>query len=158
MLACAAGYSNVYGYPINLNSFLIVPMEFSYQNHVYLALVTEACPLFNPHIFPCLYSRCKIVLGTKGRVYQVVLHSAVLHGCEICLVGVVDETLLEVFDSHCTCWDRAPNMERRRRHWLAYISGRFVQRNLRWVDYSARCPDGELIRGLCLPMHSRIWR
>ncbi len=158
MLACAAGYSIVYGSLIRLNSFPIVPVELSHQNNIFLALLTGACPLFNPYIFPCLYSRCKIVLCTKGRVYQAVAYSILLYGCQTWLVRVGDEILLEVFDIYCTCWGRAPNMERRRHHWLAYISGQFVRKDLRWVDYAARCPEGELIRGLCLPMHSCIWR
>ncbi len=45
----------------------------------------------------CLWSRREIKLRTKGRVYQAVLRSILLYGCETWPVGVADERMLEVF-------------------------------------------------------------
>ncbi len=46
----------------------------------------------------CLWSRREISLRTKGTVYQVVVRSILLYGCETWPVRVADERKLEVFD------------------------------------------------------------
>ncbi len=45
----------------------------------------------------CLRSRREISLRTKGRVYQAVVRSILLYGCETWPVRVADERVLEVF-------------------------------------------------------------
>ncbi len=44
-------------------------------------------------------SRREISLRTKGGVYQAVVRSILLNGCETRPVGVADERRLEVFDN-----------------------------------------------------------
>ncbi len=45
----------------------------------------------------CLWSRREISLRTKGRVYQAVVRSILLYGCETWPVRVAGEMMLEVF-------------------------------------------------------------
>ncbi len=47
----------------------------------------------------CLWSRREISLRTKGRVYQAVVRSILLNGCQAWPVRVTDERMLEVFDN-----------------------------------------------------------
>ncbi len=47
----------------------------------------------------CLWSRREISLRTKSRVYQAVLRSILLSGCETWPVRVADKRMLEVFDN-----------------------------------------------------------
>ncbi len=70
----------------------------------------------------CLWSRRDISLRTKGRVYQAVVRSIRLYGCETWPVRVADERLLEVFDNYgirrilrVRHRDRVPSVELRRR-------------------------------------------
>ncbi len=51
------------------------------------------------HLQSCLWSRREISLRTKGRVYQAVVHTILLYGCETLLERVADERMLEVFDN-----------------------------------------------------------
>ncbi len=46
-----------------------------------------------------LWSWREISLRTKGRVYQAVVRSILLYGCETCPIRVADERMLEVFDN-----------------------------------------------------------
>ncbi len=46
-----------------------------------------------------LWSRREISLRTKGRVYQAVVRSILLYGCETWWVRVADQRMLEVFDN-----------------------------------------------------------
>ncbi len=48
---------------------------------------------------PCLWSRREMSLRTKGRVYQAVVRSILLYGCETWPIRVADERMLEVFDN-----------------------------------------------------------
>ncbi len=52
-----------------------------------------------PRLQSCLWSRREISLRTKSRVYQAVVCSILLHGCETWPVRVADERMLEVFDN-----------------------------------------------------------
>ncbi len=90
----------------------------------------------------CLWSRREISLRTKGRVYQAVVRSILLYGCEAWPVRVADERMLEVFDNdsihrilrvrHIDC---VPSMELRRRLCLTSIPALLVQRRLRWFGH-----------------------
>ncbi len=60
---------------------------------------------------PCLWSRREMSLRTKGRVYQAVVRSILLYGCETWPIRVSDERMLEVFDNDST--RRIPRVRRR---------------------------------------------
>ncbi len=47
----------------------------------------------------CILSRRQISLHTQGRVYQAVVRSILLHGCETWPARVANERMLEVFDN-----------------------------------------------------------
>ncbi len=114
-----------------------------------------------PHSLACnsVFGR-EISLHTKGRVYQAVVRSILLYGCETRPVRVADESMLEVFPPHST----------RKAQRLCDIRGTvapplpykfptlLLQRKLRWFGHAARRPDGELIKGLLLPTSPHTWR
>ncbi len=111
-----------------------------------------------------LWSRREIPLSTKGRIYQAVGRSILLYGCEIWLVRVADERMLEVFDNdsirRILCVRRrdcVPSVELRRRLSLISIPALLVQRRLRWLGHTARRPDGEPIKDLLLPTPPRTY-
>ncbi len=104
-------------------------------------------------------------MRTKGRVYQVVVRSILLYGCESWPVRVADERMLEVFDNDSSRRiltvrrrDCVPSVELRRRLCLTSIPALLVQRRLRWFGYAARRPEGELIKDLLLTTPPRMWR
>ncbi len=113
----------------------------------------------------CLWSRREISLRTKGRVYQAVLRSILLYGCETWPVRVVDEKTLWVFDNdsirriqRVRRGDCVPLVEQRRHLCLISVLALLVQRRLRWFSHAARRSEGELIKGLLLPIPPRTWR
>ncbi len=101
----------------------------------------------------------------KGRVYQTVVRSILLYGCESWPVRVTDESMLGVFDNdsirrilrvrHRDC---VPSVELRRGLCLTSIPALIVQRRLHWFGHAARRPEGELIKDLLLPTPPRTWR
>ncbi len=103
----------------------------------------------------CIWSRREISLRTKGRVYQAVMRSILLYGCETWHVRVADERMLEVFDNdsihrilrvrRINC---VPSLELCRRLCLTSIPALLVQRRLRCFGHAARRPEGELIKDL----------
>ncbi len=106
----------------------------------------------------CLWLRSEISWRTKGRVYQEVVRSILLYGCEIGPVPVAHERMLEVFDNYSTCRillvrrrDCVPSKKLRRRLSLTSIPALLVQRRLNWSDHAARRPDSELTKDLLLP-------
>ncbi len=109
----------------------------------------------------CLWSRREILLRKKGRVYQALVRSILLHGCETWPVRVADERMLEVFGNdsirrilRVRCRDCVPFVELRRRPCFTSILALLVQRKLRWLGHAARCPEGELFKDLLLPTAS----
>ncbi len=93
---------------------------------------------------PCLWSRREILLRTKGRVYQAVVRSILLYGCETWPVRVAEERSLEAFDNdsirrilHVRRRDCVPSMELRRRLCLTHIPALLVQRRLHWFGHAA---------------------
>ncbi len=77
-------------------------------------------------------------MRTKGRVYQTVVRSILLYGCETWPVREADERMLEVFDNdsirrilRVRRRDRVPSVELRRRLSLTSIPALLVQRRLR---------------------------
>ncbi len=102
---------------------------------------------------------------TKGRVYQAVVRSILLYGCETWPIRVSDERMLEVFDNdsirrilRVRRRDCVPSVELRRRLCLTSIPSLLVQRRLRWFSHAARRPEGELIKDLLLATPPRTWR
>ncbi len=92
----------------------------------------------------CLWSRHEISLSTKGRVYQAVVRSILLYGCDTWPVRVADERVLEVFDNdsirrilRVRRRDCVQSVELRRRLCLTSISALLVQRRLRWFGHAA---------------------
>ncbi len=97
-------------------------------------------------------------MPTKGRVYQAVVRSFLLYGCETWPVRVADERMLEVFDNdrirrilRVRRRDGVPSMELRRSLCLTSMPARLVQRSLPWFGHAARSPEGEVIKDLLLP-------
>ncbi len=94
----------------------------------------------------CPWSQREISLRTKDRVYQAVVRSILLDGCETWPVRVADERMLEVFDNGSSTM-----VELQRRLVLTYIPAELIQRGLRWFGRVARRPNGAQIRGFLLP-------
>ncbi len=113
----------------------------------------------------CLWSRREISLSTKGRVYQAVVRSILLYGCETWPVRVADERMLEVFDNdsirrilRVRRTDCVPSVKLRRRLCLTRIPALLVQRRLHWFGHAARRPEVELNKDFLLPTQPRTWR
>ncbi len=103
----------------------------------------------------CLWSWREISLRTKGRVYQVVVRSILLYGCETWPGRVADERMLEVFDNdsirrilRVRRRDCVPSVELRRRLCLTRRPALLVQRRILWFGHAAIRPEGELIKDL----------
>ncbi len=110
-------------------------------------------------------TRREISLSTNGRVYQAVVRSILLYGCETWPVRVADERVLEVFDNdsirrilRVRRRDCVPSVELRRRLCLTSIPALVVQRRHRWFGHASRRLEGELIKDLLPPTPPRIWR
>ncbi len=108
-------------------------------------------------------ARREIPLRTKGRVYQAVVHSILLYGCETWSVRVADERMLEVFDNYSIRRiprvrhrDCALSVELGRRLCLTTIPALFLQRRLRWFGHATKGPGRELIKDL--PLSHRLAR
>ncbi len=100
-----------------------------------------------------------------GRVYQAVVHSILLCGCETWPVRVADERILEAFDNdsirrilRVRRRDCVPSVELRRHLSLTSIPALVVQRRLRWFGHAARRSEGELIKDILLPTPPPTWR
>ncbi len=110
----------------------------------------------------CPWSRREISLCTKGKVYQAVVRSVLLCGCETWPVKVADERILEVFDNasmrrilRVRRRDCVPPVELRRRFCLTSKTALLVQTRPRWFGHAARRPEGELIKDLLVPTPPR---
>ncbi len=116
------------------------------QGRINRARSTFAC------LQSCLSSRCKTSLCTKSRVYQTVVRSISLYGCETWSVWVADERILEVCRilrvRHRNC---VSSVELWRRLCLKSIPALLVQIRLGWFGHAVRRPEGELIKDLILP-------
>ncbi len=87
----------------------------------------------------CLWSRREILLRTKERVYQAVVRSILLNGCETWPARVADERMLEVLQNdsircilHVKRRDCVPSVNVRRRLCLPSIPAQLVQGRLTW--------------------------
>ncbi len=89
---------------------------------------------------------------TKSRVYQAVVRSILLYGCETWLIRVADERMLEASIRsipHVRRRDRMSSMELLLRLCLTSTPALLVQRRLRCFV------DGELIKDSLLPTPPR---
>ncbi len=98
----------------------------------------------------CLWSRREISLRTKGRVYQAVVRSILLYGCETWPVLVANERMLEVFDNdsirrilRVRRIDCVPSVELQRRLCLTSIPALLAQRRFRWFPHRLALDAGE---------------
>ncbi len=107
------------------------------------------------------FSRLQYCLWS-GRVYQAVVRSILLYGCETWPVRVADERMLEAFDNDSILRvrrrDCVPFVELRHHLCLTSMPALLVQRRLRWFGHATRRPGGELIKDLLLPTPPRTWR
>ncbi len=113
----------------------------------------------------CLWSRREISLRTKDRVYQAVVRSILLYGCETLSVRAADGRMLAAFDNdsirrilRIRRRDCMPSVELHRRLCFTSIPALLLQRRLRWFDHAAKLPEGELIKDLFFPTQPCTWR
>ncbi len=112
-----------------------------------------------------LQSYREISLRTKDRVYQAVVQSILLNGCQMWTMGVADEMMLAVFGNdtirrilHMRRRDCVPTAELRRRLRLTSIPAQPVQRRLRWFGHAVRRPESGLSNDLLFPTPPRSWQ
>ena len=113
----------------------------------------------------CLWSRREITSTTKGRIYQAVVRTILLYGCETWPMRVADQRRLEVFDNDCLRsilhyrrLDRVPTATLRQRLSLRPLPSVLLQRRLRWFGHAARRPVGNLTRDVLQPPPLPNWR
>ncbi len=89
---------------------------------------------------------------TKGRIYESVVRTILLYGCESWPLRVEYQRRLEVFYNGCLCrirgrgrLDRVPCAIRRHRLHPRTLSLAFLQRRLCWFGHAAQRPAGEII-------------
>ena len=97
-------------------------------------------------------------VATKGRIYQTIVRTILLYGCETWPLKAVDLRKLEVFENDCLRYvlrcrriDRVPTTTLCRHLNLRPLPPVLLQRRLRWFGYTARRPERELIRDVLLP-------
>ncbi len=105
-----------------------------------------------------LWSRREISLKTKGRIYEALIRTILLYGCETWPVRVEDLRRLEVFDNDCLLCllrccrrDRVPCASLRQRCSLRALPSVLLQRRLRWFGPASRRAPGEIIREFSCP-------
>ena len=113
----------------------------------------------------CLWVRREISLKTKGRIYQALIRSILLYGCETWPLRKSDVHQLEVFDNDCiravSNYRRTDRMRMdllRSRMGIFSLSPHLLQRRLKWFGHAARRPNSEFIRKLLLPPAPPDWR
>ncbi len=105
-----------------------------------------------------LWSRTEISLKMKGRVYEALVRTILLYGCETWPVRVEDLHRLEVFDNDCLrCILRYSHRDRQRCS-LRALPSIPLQRRLRWFGHAPRRGPGELIREVISPTPPPTWR
>ncbi len=112
-----------------------------------------------------LWSRREISLKTKGRIYEALVRTSFLYGCETWPVRVEDLHRLEVFDNDCLrCFLRCSRRDRvrcstlRQRCSLRALPSVLIQRRLRWFGHASRRGLGELIREVISSIPPPTWR
>ena len=112
-----------------------------------------------------LWGRREISTATKGHIYQAIVRTILLYGCQTWPLRAVDLRKLEVFDNGCLRYilrchriDRVPTTTLRRCVYLRALPPVLLHRRLRWFGLAARCPEGELIHNVLLPTSLPNWR
>ena len=112
-----------------------------------------------------LWGRREISTATKGCIYQAIVPTILLYGCETWPLRTVDLRKLEVFDNYCLRYilrcrriDRVPTTTLRHRLNLSSLPPVLLQRRLRWFGHAVRPPKGELICDVLLPTSLPNWR
>ncbi len=92
----------------------------------------------------CLWSRREISLRIKGTVYQAVVISILLYGCETLPVRVADERMLEIFNNnsirrtlHVRPRDCVSSVELLQRFCLTSFPALLMQRRLLWFGQTS---------------------
>ncbi len=105
------------------------------------------------HLKSTLWFRREISLKTKGGIYEALIWTILLYGCETWSVRVKDIRWLEVFDNDCLqglfryCRrDRVPCVSVRQRCSLRVLPSVLLQRLLRWFGHASRRALGKIIR------------
>ena len=109
-----------------------------------------------------LWGRREISTATKGHIYQAIVRTILISGCETWPLRAVDLRKLEVFDNYCLRYilrchqiDRVSTTTCLNLRPLPPV---LLQRRLRWFGHAARRPEGELIRDVLLPTSLSNWR
>ena len=117
------------------------------------------------HLKRSLWERWEISTATKRHIYQAIMWTILLYGCEMWLLRVVDLRKLEVFDNDCLryiLWcrqiDRVPTTTLHHRLNLHPLPPVLLQHHLWSFGHTARHPEGELIRNVLLPPSLPNWR
>ena len=108
------------------------------------------------YAFSCLqkglWSRREISTKTKSRIYQAIVRTSLLYGCETWAVTASDQRKLEVFDNDCLRRilrvrriDHVPVITLRRTCHLISVPSLLLQRRLRWFGHVSRRPQDELL-------------
>ena len=105
-----------------------------------------------------LWGQWEISTATKGRIYQAIVWTIILYGCNTWPLRAVDLWKLEVFDNDCLRYilrcrriDHVPTTTLRHRLNLRLLPPIQLQRLLWWFGYAARHPEGELTHNVLLP-------
>ena len=116
------------------------------------------------HLKQSLWERQEISIATKGRIYQAIVWTILLYGCETWPLRAVDLRKLEVFDNECLCYilqccwiDCVPTTTLCHHLNLHPLAPVLLQRHLRWFGHAARRPEGELICDVLLPTSLLNW-
>lgn len=112
-----------------------------------------------------LWSRPEIRLRTKIRIYQALVRSILLYGCETWPIRKADLRRVEVFDHynlrrilHVRPLDFVANKEVRRRCNLQAITDLLRARRLRWFGHASRCDAGVFIHEAISPRPLPGWK
>ncbi len=118
---------------------------------------------FNP-LHTSLWSRLEISRRTKERIFESVVRTILLYGCETWPLRVEDQRSPEVSDNDCLrrllgrrSLDRVPCAVFRRQLHLRALPPVLLQRRLRWFGHAARRPAGEIIREVINPEPPAHW-
>ncbi|MDY6929965.1 MAG: reverse transcriptase family protein [Pseudomonadota bacterium] len=103
-----------------------------------------------------LWCRKEIRLQTKVRIYQAMVRTVLLYGCECWQLRVDDIRRLEVFDHWCLRrmlgiqWDdHTSNADIRQKCLIRCLSTTIQERRLRWLGHVLRKPPDEVV-SICL--------
>ena len=113
----------------------------------------------------CLWSRSEIRRSTKMRIYQALVRSILLYGCETWAMRASDIHKVDVFDRNCVRrilhirpLDYVSNESLYHRAHLRPLSQEIHKRRLRWFGHALRRPVGQGIRDVIDPKPPSHWK